>query len=625
MEDSNHPTVDLGQSFKTLLEHSPDATIAIDAAGRVTYYSPAVKDLGYNATELKGRNLLELVHESDRDSVALTLEKLLSGEINHGREEFRFLAGNGEWRHVEAVGVRHEAGSFKGALVVGRDVTATRRMMTSLQETSALFRTVFETSRNLVSITDPASGRFIEVNQRWLEVTGFTREEVIGRTANELGIWGKPENRERLTHLLDQQGQISNFEATGFGKNHRKFRVIADASLVMVEDQPRLLLSAEDVTERHQIEEQLRQSQKMEAMGHLTGGVAHDFNNILNVILGYASLLEGGSDQQQYIDEIIKACTRGGSLTRQLLAFSRKQELTPEPTDLQTLLDDVMSVLRQTLPSNISLTIDPEDALRSCLVDADQMKTTIINLAINARDAMPEGGNITIALRNITVTPTPAMPAQGEYVEICVTDTGEGIPEHELGKVFEPFFTTKPEGKGTGLGLSMVFGFIKQSGGFIDIESEVGKGTTVRMLLPPVQQTESSHSTDGRSRAMPSAGGERILLVEDEQALLDVVQQQLEQAGYEVIAAASVDEAKDKIRNLDVLDLVITDVMLTGDISGTTFARSLAKRWPELKTLFVSGYARDQITSLAEEDVLLCKPFTAATLRTTIGQLLGRA
>ncbi|HEY5657610.1 MAG TPA: ATP-binding protein, partial [Myxococcota bacterium] len=371
-------------------------------------------------------------------------------------------------------------------------------------------------------------------------------------------------------------------------------------------------------------QEELRHSQKLEALGHLTGGVAHDFNNLLAVVLGNLELLEqrlaADSPESAFAGEATAAAQRGAALTQRLLAFSRKQTLTPSAIDVRALLQGMRNMLESTLSKAIRLEIQTQEGLWHCMADDAQLENALLNLVINARDAMVRGGTITIEASNLTVdearAATHAGAQAGSYVSISVRDSGSGISADVLSRVFDPFFTTKEVGAGSGLGLSMVYGFARQSGGFVSIQSEIDQGTVVEICLPRTEDScEAADELD--PEALPRGEGECVLLVEDDLTVRRLLVSLLEGLGYAVI------EAEDGARALSILhegvavDAILSDVVLPGVCSGPDLIREVAQRRPGVSAVLMSGYARDALenSEFALQDVsLLQKPFKEADL-----------
>ncbi|MET0675489.1 MAG: ATP-binding protein [Bradyrhizobium sp.] len=371
-------------------------------------------------------------------------------------------------------------------------------------------------------------------------------------------------------------------------------------------------------------EARVRQAQKMEAIGQLTGGVAHDFNNILTVITGSIEMLSDGVKDRPLLAQITAmigaAASRGADLTQRLLAFARQQPLRPRSTDINALVIETASLLRPTLGVQIEIESMLAHDAAPALIDSSQLSTAILNLALNARDAMPDGGKLTLETKNVVLDADyAAMNSDvqpGNYVMIAVSDTGEGIPGVLLDKVFEPFFTTKGLGKGSGLGLSMVYGFVKQSNGHIKIYSEVGHGTTVKLYLPR-SETTAAVATPATTPVLDAAGNETVLVVEDDAMVREFVVQQLRKLGYRTLLAENGKEALAVLDSDAEIDLLLTDVILSGTLTGKQVADASAEKRPGLKVLFMSGYTENAIVHHGRLDpgvLLLSKPFRATEL-----------
>jgi len=389
---------------------------------------------------------------------------------------------------------------------------------------------------------------------------------------------------------------------------------------------------ARDVTERKQLEEQLRQSQKMEAIGQLAGGVAHDFNNLLTAINGYSSLalqrLEDDHPIKPYIEEVKKAGDRAANLTRQLLAFGRKQILQPIALNLNGVVSDMNKMLRRLIGEDIVLTAKLDAGVGKVMVDPGQVEQVLVNLIVNARDAMPRGGNLTIETKNVELDEEYGSKhvgvAPGKYVLLAISDTGEGMTEEVRHRVFEPFFTTKEKGKGTGLGLSTVYGIVKQSGGNVWIYSEPGRGTTFKVYLPQVV-SDPRELGEEVAEVAPPGGSETILLVEDEAVVRGLARRILEQAGYSVVEASRGDEAlRFCAEHADEVDLLLTDVVMP-EMSGKQLADQLKSQYPALRMVFMSGYTDESIVHhgvLDSSVEFIQKPFTPAALVRKVREVL---
>jgi nitrogen-specific signal transduction histidine kinase len=387
-----------------------------------------------------------------------------------------------------------------------------------------------------------------------------------------------------------------------------------------------------DLTEKQAAEAQIRQAQKMDAVGQLTGGVAHDFNNILTVITGTISILEDALAHDPQLSAIAKmiddAAERGASLTKHLLAFARRQPLQPREIDVNTLIFETIKLLRPTLGEQIQINPLLAENASPALVDPNQLTTAILNLSLNARDAMPSGGKLVIETGNVYLDDDYAAMNRdvtiGHYVMIAVSDTGTGIPAANLERVFDPFFTTKEVGKGTGLGLSMVFGFVKQSNGHIKIYSEEGHGTTVKIYLPRAAGL-SDTPLESLASTRIAVGNETILVVEDDALVRRYVITQIESLGYKTLEASKASEALDIIDRPNHIDLLFTDVIMPGPMNGRQLVDVALVRRPGLKTLFTSGYTENAIVHHGRLDtgvLLLAKPYRKSDLARMIRQAI---
>ena len=397
---------------------------------------------------------------------------------------------------------------------------------------------------------------------------------------------------------------------------------------VALEEEGKQRRASETLLQRFQemeaTEAQIRQAQKMEAIGQLTGGIAHDFNNILTVITGTIEILGEAVENDPDLAEIAKliadAAARGAALTQHLLAFARKQPLQPIDVDVNRLMLKAIELLKPTIGGPINIDFVPGGEVSAALVDPNQLTTAVLNLALNGRDAMPNGGNLVFRTGNIELSDEDAKTcdglAAGKYVTISIGDTGHGIAGPDLPKVFDPFFTTKEVGKGTGLGLSMVYGFVKQSGGHIAIESEKGRGTTVRIYLPQIEGTAMTAMDSGISES-PRGGHGTILIVEDDALVRAYVITQIQSLGYTTLSAGNAQEALSVLRSSDPIDLLFTDVIMPGSMNGRELSIEALKLRPTLNVLFTSGFAEDAMDQdgrLDRDILLLAKPYSRADL-----------
>lgn len=476
-------------------------------------------------------------------------------------------------------------------------------------------------------------GRFLDVNPALRSMLGYESEEELLQLDARSTIFVNSHEMDRLTEEYRRSGSLNGVEVQWKRKDGRVITVRLSGRAISSteESEEALELFAEDITERRQLEEQFRQAQKMEAVGRLAGGVAHDFNNLLMVINGYTEVLleqlREDDSKRQKVQSIKQAAERAATLTRQLLAFSRKQLLELKVVDVNTVIQDMERLLRPLIGENIELvTRFSADASRT-RADAGQLEQVIMNLVVNAKDAMPEGGRITLQSSSLTVGASSGerrFILPGTYVVISVSDTGHGMDKETQSRIFEPFFTTKEKGKGTGLGLSTVYGIVKQSNGYIYPESDLGCGTTFHIYLPRVEDS-AERSSPVKSATPESAGSETVLLVEDEESVRELVRETLISRGYKVLEA---ENGEAGLRAAEAhqgkIDILITDVVMPG-IGGRELAKKLAQLRPGINILYLSGYTEDTVFtegSLAPGTAFLQKPFTLQNLARKVRDVL---
>jgi PAS domain S-box-containing protein len=535
--------------------------------------------------------------------------------------------------------VKHHLERLGPAVLRALDLRSARsekiRAEEARRQSEERYRTLVEGVRDVIFALSP-EGSITSLNPAFETITGWRREEWVGQPFEKLV------HAEDLPFALELLGRVvrgdlravSQFRVATAKDEYRMGEFSATPQLL----EGRLigiLGIGRDVTERVQLEQQLRQAQKMEAVGRLAGGIAHDFNNILTAITGYADLLledlRPTDSRHQDVAEIRKAADRAAGLTRQLLAFSRQQVLQPSVIDVKTLVGDLEKMLGRLLGEDVELGTRLAPDTGRVKADAGQLEQVLMNLAVNARDAMPDGGKLTLETSNVDLSEEyaadhyPARP--GPYVMIAVTDSGTGMSEETQAHMFEPFFTTKEKGKGTGLGLATVYGIIKQSGGFIWVYSELGHGTTFKIYLPRVGESADLAKGPAPARARAARGSETVLLAEDEAPVRAVARQVLERQGYTVLEAPSAEAALDiATRYSGAIHLLLTDVIMPG-LSGRELATRLADLRPEARVIFMSGYTDDAVTRhgvLEPGLAYLQKPFTPDALGQKVREVLDQ-
>jgi two-component system cell cycle sensor histidine kinase/response regulator CckA len=552
----------------------------------------------------------------------------------------------GCWRHrlkdgrIIDVEITSDSLSFAGknaVLVVAQDVTERKRAEEALRNTEEKYRSMVENAVGGIYQTTP-EGRFLSVNPALANMLGYDSPQELVDSITDIAqqLYVDSKRREEMKHLLQQQGELRDFEFQLYRKDGSQIwvstniRAIArDGAVLRYEGM------IEDITKRKLLEAQLLQAQKMEAVGLLAGGVAHDFNNAISVITGYTGLLQMrfpvGDPASHYLEEISKAANRAATLTRQLLAFSRKQVIQPVTLDLNSVISDMEKMLRRLIGEDVEIVITRDPDLGRVKADPGQVEQILMNLAVNARDAMPHGGKLIVETANVELDETyvrrHAYFKAGPYVTLSFSDTGYGMDKETQARIFEPFFTTKEAGRGTGLGLSTVYGIVKQNNGYIRVYSEPGKGTTFKIYLPPVHGAVQVPLYAQAPEVLPRGSG-TVLLVEDEDALRTLARNSLESHGYSVLEAANGDGAIAVAEgHPGSIELLLTDVIMPG-MSGRELANRLVGIRPEIRLLYMSGYANDLVARLGAldpETMLLEKPFTLRSLLTKVQQALQTA
>jgi PAS domain S-box-containing protein len=534
--------------------------------------------------------------------------------------------------------LRDELGNLRGAVTVLRDVTEQRQAHQALVDSERMAQAIIRTALDAFIQTDEC-GNVLDWSPQAEALTGWTRTEAIGAPVIDLVF---PEarravHREGMNRFLSEaaSGAASGmrYEARTLHKDGHEYLVEVSLTALRRGDGHIINAFVRDITQKRVAEEQLIQAQKMESVGQLTGGIAHDFNNMLTVITGTIEILADAVKDQPNLAAIAKmisdAADRASELTANLLAFARKQPLRPLEIDVNALVEEVVKLLSPTLGRQINIQTALGDVVWPALVDPGQLSSALVNLAINARDAMPSGGKLTLATRNISLSGPQAEASgveAGDYVVIEVADTGTGVPEAIRDRIFDPFFSTKKVGTGTGLGLSMVFGFAKQSGGTVDVHSEEGHGACFRIFLPRAdfEPVRVSPATDGE----PHGGSETILCVEDDDEVRIYVTSQLESLGYSVISAADAAQALAIVDAGTSFDLLFTDIVMPGNLNGRQLADKIAERRPALKVLFTSGnsFGAIPLQSHAGHSIpFLAKPYRRADLARIVRRCLDQA
>ena len=614
----------LASQLYASLESMPDGFLLLDASWRFTYINAQAERIVMRSrAELMGRNIWDEFPEAV-DTIAY--REYAKVKTNGGSTTFEL-----DYPPLNArLEIRAFASPQGGLAIYFRDISERH----STHETMRLLQSTISRLKDVVIITE--AGPIVDgppivfVNDAFTDMTGYTPVEVLGKTLRFLhGPKTDPEELARSRDLL-AKGLSARTEIINYTKDGREIWVEGELFPLLSDDgaTTHIVVVARDVTQRRELEAQLRQSQRLEAVGQLTGGVAHDFNNLLTVILSNAELLETrleGNDQLHMLAEMTRlAAERGAELTSRLLSFSRRQALDPKSTDVAALVRSMDQLLRRALGEQIHIQIVAEHSAWDALIDSLQLESALLNLCINARDAMSAGGLLSIGVWNAVLKGDATSPG-GEYVVLSVADTGTGMDDATRARVFEPFFTTKEVGKGSGLGLSMVYGFVTQSKGRIEIESEVGRGTTVKLYLPRSREARREQSVGPVE--VVATGQERVLLVEDDDLLRVQVGGELENLGYRVVSARSGLEALRLLQDGEQFDLLFTDVVMAG-MTGEQLALLARNVAPGLPVLYTSGHPEtmmDEEGYLAPGVTLLRKPYRRRELAAKLREVLGVA
>ena len=618
---------------RRIFETSQDLILVMNSRGYLVQISPSCETvLGYRPDEMIGRSGEDFIHPDDLEISRAEMRAARRGERTK-ISDTRVFHKDGHAVPLSWLGTWSEP--VKRFFFVGRDMSETLRTQQNLRESEQLARGIIETALDAFVQMDE-SGRITDWNSQAEKIFGWSRSEAIGKRLAELIVpeQHRAAHRAGLEHFLfTGEGRIlgKRLEIEALRRDGREIKV--ELSITELKRRDGIVFNGfiRDLTDKLAAEDRIRHAEKMEAVGQLTGGIAHDFNNILTVITGTIEILaEAVADKPQLAaitGMIDDAASRGAELTQHLLAFARKQPLQPRETDINTLVIDTAKLLRPTLGEQIEIesVFDGEACIAT--VDPNQLATALLNLALNARDAMPSGGKLILETGYAVLDDAYARSNEdvrpGRYALIAVSDTGVGIPPDILDKVFDPFFTSKGPGKGTGLGLSMVYGFVKQSAGHIKIYSEEGHGTTIKMYLPP--------GTGAAVAAEPVAatvqgGHETILVVEDDKLVRDYVLTQLHSLGYVTLDAANAAEALALVEAGRQFDLLFTDIIMPGAMNGRELADEIERRRPGMKVLYTSGYTENAIIHHGRLDtgvLLLAKPYRKSDLAGMIRKALG--
>ncbi len=627
--------------YRRMIETTNQGVWMVDSRGTTTFMNARLRKMLGGDPDGEGYAPTDFTDAEGRAHLAKHVERNRQGFPHQSDICFTRRSGAWCWAQVESTPLHDAAGEYEGSFAMLMDVTARREAdqarqdaEAALRESEMQYRVLFDSTPLPKVLYDAQTLRFLAVNEACVEEYGYTREDLLRMTIAD--IRGPNELESPPGTVEAAPGEPSFGVVRHVRKDGTTFEAEVTARTILYRGRECRLALAQDVTERRQLEDQLRQAQKMEAVGRLAGGVAHDFNNVLSVILSYGEImrdqLEIDDPLREDVEQIERAGRRAADLTRQLLMFSRQQVIEPKVLDLNEVMESMDKMLERLLGADVTLSWLPAPTLGRVRADRGSLEQVIMNLVVNARDAMPTGGKLTIVTGDVTLDEayvTAHVGARvGPHVMFAVTDDGVGMDRATQARVFEPFFTTKDPGKGTGLGLSTVFGIVQQSGGSIALRSEPGGGTTFTILLPRVDAGHEEEDEVAAPSARPKRrGSETILLVEDDDQVRRVTREILCREGYRIIEARTPREALDRAATstrVDI-DLLLTDVVMPG-MSGPELARELSAVRPGMKVLCMSGYTDDSIVRhgvLASKLAYLQKPIVPDALSRKVREVLG--
>lgn len=592
------------QTLHTLLQASPLVVIAIDKQCKVKFWGPAAEHIfGWKEDEVIGQ--LIPIMPQEKCFEFNEMQKNGRRSTSHKGIEMVCLKKDGSQIDVEgwAAPLRSYDDEVIGTIVLFADITERKSMELELVESEKKYRGLFEDLRDVIYMSTP-DGRMLDINEAGIKLLGYSSMEEILNLNLVNDVYAYPEDRKRLIGLLNKKAFVDDFETILRKKNGEHIIVQLNVKAQKNKDGSLKFIRGiiRDITDKKKLEQQLLHSQKLEAIGQLAGGVAHDFNNILTAVIGYANLLKmklrEDDPSHAYVDAVLSTAERGASLTQSLLTFGRKQSVELRPVDLNSVIERICKLLIRLIGEDIELKTILANNEITVMADSLQLEQVLMNLATNARDAMPNGGLLTIETQEIELGSDlikhHSYMKSGRYALVSFTDIGMGMDETTKTKIFEPFFTTKEVGKGTGLGLSIVYGIIKQHQGYINVYSEKEKGTTFKIYLP-LAQTGKIDETQPENLKVSGMLNEVILLGEDDKMVRKIIKTMLEEFGYKVIEASNGEEALNKFtENKDIVSLLLLDLIMPKK-SGKEVFDEIKKIKPDIKVIFTSGYSADLI------------------------------
>ncbi len=625
---------DRERRLRRIIDHAWGMFLLLDRTGRIEFASDAVtRVMGLERSAAVGEPLRSLVDDSEADAVEEALADAAARPGQRIGVEFKARHRDGTPRWLEGTVTDLMGDADIGSVLVNlHDVTERAKAEEALRESEVQYRGLVDHATSGIYRSDP-HGRFIAVNPALVRMLGYESEAELLSVDVATEVYVDPTQRQALIRQFSGASEIRGVEAEWRRKDGTKVLMWLSGRPIRNDDDELVAFEmvAEDVSERRSLEAQLRQAQKMEAIGQLAGGIAHDFNNMLTVILANTDIIEsalpdGGSRLRDELTDLRRAAQQGRDLVKKLLGFGRRDMLEVRPVNLARTVEDLLPMLKRVLPENIDVRFNARVSHPVVSADVGSIQQILFNLATNARDAMPKGGTIRLEVGGVRSATHPALErwgARGEFVRLAMLDSGHGMDEDTRARVFDPFFTTKPPGSGTGLGMSMIYGLVKQQNGYILVDSTVGKGTAVELFFPFVAAAAPAAVAGAAALGLQS-GSETILVVEDEGAIRRSVKRLLERMGYRVLLANDGAEALDVFRQgSDAIDLVVSDVVMPR-MGGFELFDALRSGGNDVPFLFVSGYATPEIAQRTRDEaqVFLQKPWDVEDFLSEIRELL---
>ena len=588
--------------FRTIFNSTTDALLVVEDLVITDCNQSALYLFDCNKDKIIGQNLISFILRNEtKQETQIKIRRIIAEALDGKQQyfEYKLLRENNTSFDADLFINRFEVKDYFYLLVIIRDISEKKKNYEIITSSELRFRTIFNTSQNIIVINNIENGKFLSVNPAFELTSGYSKEEVLGKSIIELGFIKNVEEYKELLKTLKEDKKVDNYKTYFYDKNGNIHYVLISSAPITFEDTTAILSTVVDITNIERAEQHLRHAQKLDVVGQLAGGVAHDFNNMLSGILGFAELLKMKLKNEpslvSYVDKIVETANRSSDLTKKLLAFARKGKTISTPIDIHVPIKEAVSLLERSIDKRIKIVLNLNAKYSTLIGDPSLLQNAFLNLGVNARDAMPNGGTLTFSTNNFqfdenTLKSNFASSEPGTFIEIQVSDTGTGIEKDIIDKIFEPFFTTKEVGKGTGLGLAAVYGTVKEHRGFIKVVSEINIGTIFKIYLP-VDKNLSSENKDFEPEPLQGTG--KILFVDDEEIILNLGYSQLTNLGYEVILAEDGMKAIEifKERHKEIF-AVILDMIMPGINGKDTFIK-LKEIDPNVKVIFSSGFSHE--------------------------------